>query len=189
MRRKAVRRRIEGDVLLNVRISPAGFIDNVESARGEPLLVQATRLAVSSWRFTPRPGTPATTAHVPVGIQFRLDLDLPDLLERAQGLTVTRRVPGSDSIRATAEVASADTRAKIARALTAGGFLSKTGRGATDPKGADWGLSWRTQGRVIEMRFAEEPHRLVVTDEGRKWAGDNGKKARALADELHAVIP
>jgi TonB family protein len=186
---EAVRQRLEGDVLLNVRISPGGRIDNVESARGEPLLVNAVRQSVSSWKFVPaeRGATPST-AHVPVGIQFRLDLDLADLLERADGLTVTRRGAG-DSIRATAEVASGADRAKIARALTAGGFLSKTGRGTADPKGADWGMQWRTQGRAIEMRFAEKAEKIVVTDEGRKWAGSNGKKARTLADELHAVLP
>ena len=185
----AVRQRLEGDVMLNVRISPAGRIDNVESVRGEPLFVNAVKQTVASWKFVPAGhGVAASTAHVPVGIQFRLDLDLADLLERSQGLTVTRRGAG-DSIRATAEVPTPEGRAKIARALTAGGFLSKTGRGTADPRDADWGMQWRTQGRVIEMRFAEEANKIVVTDEGRKWAGSNGKKARVLADELHAVLP
>lgn len=185
----AVRQHLEGDVLLNVRISPAGRIDNVESVRGEAVLVNAVKQSVASWQFKPVSGATPSTAHVPVGIQFRLDLGLAELLERSQGLTITRRVPGTDSIRATAEVATAEGRTKIARALTAGGFLGKVSKGAKDPRDADWGLSWRTQGRVIEMRFAEEPHKIVVTDEGRKWAGDNGKKSRALADELRAVLP
>src|SRR5215203_6499898 len=73
-----VRERIEGDVLLAVRISPAGRIDLVESARGEPALVAPVRAVAPGWSFRPAAkGTRPATAHVPIGISFRLDLDLP----------------------------------------------------------------------------------------------------------------
>ena len=185
----AVRDRIEGDVLLNVRISPGGRIDVVESARGEPQLVAAVRQTVSSWSFKPaakdtRPGT----AHVPVGISFRLDLELPDLLERAQGLSIERRGPG-DSVIARLDTATPGERASLARALTQKGFLSKADRGAAAPANANWRMSWRTQGRLVEVLYSEAKHKVLVSDETRRWSGSNAKAAGALGDVLKRVMP
>ena len=182
----ALKQHLEGDVRLDVRISPVGVIDNYESVQGEKLLVEATKAAMSRWRFEPYThGTRPGTAHVPVGVQFRLDLPISELLERAQGLTLVHHGERSDTV----EVADEKDRANLAHALSQNGFLAKTGKGTSPPKGAEWSMSWRTQGRRIEVWFAEKNHRVVVSDEARRWSGDNGKRARALADELHRFVP
>jgi len=81
----AIRERIEGDVLLAVRISPAGRIDVVESARGEPALVAAVRAAYPGWSFrAAAKDTRPSTAHVPIGIFRQVERPTYDDLARAQ---------------------------------------------------------------------------------------------------------
>jgi len=185
----AIRERIEGDVMLVVRISPAGRIDLVESARGEPALVAAVRAAAPSWTFRPAiKGTRPATAHVPIGISFRLDLELPELLERAQSLTIERRGPG-DSLLARIDAVTPEERTNVARALTQKGFLSKADKDTGPPKDSNWRMSWHTQGRIVDMSFSEKSHAVVVSDETRRWAGSNRKSAGVLGDALGHVIP
>jgi TonB family protein len=185
----AVRQRIEGDVLLNVRISNAGRIDNIESASGEPQLITAVKATVATWSFRPaQPSTRPQTAHVPVGISFRLDLDLPELLERAQGLTIERRGPG-DTLIGRIEAATPQQRTNVARALTQGKFLSGPSKSGNVPRDVNWRMKWRTQGRVVDVLFSETRHTVLVADETRRWSGSNDKQARTLSDELHTLIP
>jgi TonB family protein len=185
----AVREKIEGDVLLNVRISNAGRIDNIESARGEPQLIAAVKATVATWSFrAAQPNTRPGTAHVPVGISFRLDLDLPTLLERAQSLTVERHGPG-DTLLGRIEAATPQQRTNVARALTQGGFLKGPSKSGAVPKDVNWKLSWRTQGRVVDVLFSETRNTVLVADETRRWSGSNAKQARVLGDELERLIP
>jgi len=185
----AIRERVEGDVLLAVRISPAGRIDVVESARGEPALVAAVRAAAPSWSFraTPKDGRPLT-AHVPIGVSFRLDLELPELLERAQSLTIERRGPG-DSVLARLEAVTPAERTNVARALTQQGFLKKAAGGTAAPAATSWRLTWHTQGRILEVFYSQAKHAVVVSDETRRWAGSNAKAAGVLEDVLNRTLP
>ena len=185
----AIRERIEGDVLLEVRISPAGRIDVVESARGEPALVAAVRAVAPSWSFRPAAkDAHPSTAHVPIGVSFRLDLELPELLERAQSLAIERRGVG-DSVIARLETTTPEERTNVARALTQKGFLSKADKGSAPPKDANWRMTWHTQGRVVEVHYAQAKHAVVVSDETRRWAGSNGKAANVLEDVLARLVP
>jgi len=185
----AIRERIEGDVLLDVRISPAGRIDVVESARGEPELVSAVRAASPSWSFrAAAKDTRPSTAHVPIGISFRLDLELGELFERAQSLTIERRGVG-DSVLARIEAVTPAERTNVARALTQNGFLKKADKGIGPPKDANWHLTWHTQGRIVEVLYSETKHAVVVSDETRRWSGSNAQSAIALQDALARIAP
>ena len=185
----AIRERIEGDVLLDVRISPAGRIDVVESARGEPALVAAVRAAYPGWSFrAAAKDTRPSTAHVPIGVSFRLDLELAELLERAQALRIERRGPG-DSVLARIEAVPLAERTNVARALTQKGFLKKASGGTSPPKNANWHLTWHTQGRIVEMLYSETRHAVVVSDETRRWSGSHAQSATALQDVLNRLLP
>ncbi len=73
--RLAIRRQLEGTVILTIDVLPSGKVANisVETGSGFSLLDQAAIKAVSQWRFTPahRVGTP--TIAVTQSIQFQLD--------------------------------------------------------------------------------------------------------------------
>ena len=73
--RLAIRRQLEGTVILTIDVLPSGKVTNisVETGSGFSLLDQAAIKAVSQWRFTPahRVGTP--TIAVTQSIQFQLD--------------------------------------------------------------------------------------------------------------------
>ncbi len=73
--RLAIRRQLEGTVILTIDVLPSGKVANisVETGSGFSLLDQAAIKAVSQWRFTPahRVGTP--TMAVSQSIQFQLD--------------------------------------------------------------------------------------------------------------------
>ena len=49
----ARRLNIGGTVKLFVTVAPDGKVRAVEPAGGHPLLIEAARLAISEWRFTP----------------------------------------------------------------------------------------------------------------------------------------
>jgi TonB family protein len=184
-----IRERIEGDVLLAVRISPAGHIDVVESARGEPALVAAVRAAASSWSFRPAAkDTRPNTAHVPIGISFRLDLEPGELFERAQSLTIERRGVG-DSVLARLEAVTPAERTNVARALTQKGFLKQAGKDIGPPKNANWHMTWHTQGRIVEVSYSETKHAVMVSDETRRWSGSHAQSATALQDVLNRLLP
>src|SRR5207237_2994092 len=115
--------------------------------------------------------TPASV-HVPIGGAYRLDPELPELLERAQALTIQRRGPG-DSVLARLETVPAAERTNVARALSRKGFLEKADKGTGPPKNAHWHLIWHTQGRIVEVFDSETKHAVVVRDETRRWSGSN----------------
>jgi TonB family protein len=49
----ARQQKIQGPVVLDVRITPAGRVQEMTLVRGQPLLVQAAKDAVQQWRFKP----------------------------------------------------------------------------------------------------------------------------------------
>jgi TonB family protein len=51
---EARERRIEGPVVLEVRIDPAGTVQETKLVSGDTLLAQAATDAVKQWRFKPR---------------------------------------------------------------------------------------------------------------------------------------
>lgn len=50
---RAIAARLQGDVLLKVRISKAGHIENLQVLSGNPLLVQSATAAVKQWAYRP----------------------------------------------------------------------------------------------------------------------------------------
>jgi len=69
----ALQQKIEGPVVLDVRISPVGQVQAMTLVAGQPLLVQAAKDAVQQWRFKPHSvnGHPATM-QARVTLNFRL---------------------------------------------------------------------------------------------------------------------
>ena len=51
---EARQQRIQGAVVLDVRIAADGAVEDVQVIRGQPLLVHAAMDAVKQWRFKPR---------------------------------------------------------------------------------------------------------------------------------------
>jgi protein TonB len=49
----ALRQRIQGQVVLQVRISKDGLVYGAKAIRGEPILSQAAVEAMRQWRFSP----------------------------------------------------------------------------------------------------------------------------------------
>jgi TonB family protein len=167
---------VEGDVLVTARVSPGGAVDQLEVRQGEPVLVDAARAAVRDWRFA----SPPATTRVAIPFQFRLDLDLAVLLDRAAGLTVSRLA--GDSLIASMEVPAPAVRARLAGRVLAA--ARKRGAGAR-PRDAAWSMSWKTQGRTVTVLASERA--VVVRDGDRAWAGSDRK--RVLVDELEGLLP
>jgi TonB family protein len=69
----ALQQKVQGPVVLDVRISPAGQVQAMTLVVGQPLLVQAAKDAVQQWQFKPRSvnGHPATM-QARVTLNFRL---------------------------------------------------------------------------------------------------------------------
>ena len=72
--RLAIRRQLEGTVILTVDVLPSGKVANtsVETGSGSTLLDQAAIIAVSQWRYTPARRAGAPTMAVTQSIQFQL---------------------------------------------------------------------------------------------------------------------
>jgi TonB family protein len=69
----ARQQKIQGPVVLDVRITPAGQVQEVTLVMGQPLLVQAAKDAVQQWRFKPhRVNGRAAAMQTRVTLNFRL---------------------------------------------------------------------------------------------------------------------
>ena len=66
--------RIEGTVILQVNITPAGKVNSVKMVKGHPILAQAAQDAVQQWEYRPftQKGK-SCAAYAPVEVPFKLD--------------------------------------------------------------------------------------------------------------------
>ena len=165
---------VEGDVQLLLRLSSTGKVEEVVTADGDRTLADAARKAALQWTFAPPvpAGQPTQAVHVPV--QFRLDLELPEVLERADGLSIAHAQKSKD-------VANRAAREKLASLITRPNFLSK-GAKVPGPRDPAWSLTWHTQGRTVNVRVSG--NQAEVRDEDRVWSGTDPK---TLAD-LHQAL-
>ena len=74
--------RIEGTVVLQVNISPAGKVSSVKVVKGHPILLHAAEDAVQQWEYRPftQKGQ-ACSAYATVEVPFKLDGSTTDSKE------------------------------------------------------------------------------------------------------------
>jgi TonB family protein len=119
--------KIEANVFLRTRISPAGVVESVEVQQGHPMLNQAAVEAVRAWRFRPfvvdgLPVTVLTTVTVPffVGWTPSSMLDLRAAEEAAQACAAASLQPGSPEVIPRCEAARKAARSTTIPTLALG---------------------------------------------------------------------
>src|ERR1700685_594020 len=68
----ALTQKLQGKVVLKIRIEPNGRVEDVQLVSGDPVLAQAAIAAVIQWKFKPQAGGDPATMQTQVTLNFRL---------------------------------------------------------------------------------------------------------------------
>src|ERR1700685_3862251 len=68
----ALTQKLQGKVVLKIRIEPNGRVDDVQLVSGDPVLAHAAIAAVMQWKFKPQAGGDPATMQTQVTLNFRL---------------------------------------------------------------------------------------------------------------------
>ena len=173
----AQQRHVEGDVLVMVTLREDGHVDEVRDVEGDPALTGAVRTAARGWKFGPEAATGNKQFVIGVPVHFRLDLDLKEILAKADELSIAKKGKKKN-------VTAAANRDRLAALFNRPQFLSRgyMAPGMHDP---EWALSWQVHGRVVTARVTRSE--TEVRDEDRVWVGKDPKTVAEINEALVAV--